>query len=61
MASTLFAQGRNIKQVQHWLGHLAASFTLDTYVSLLDDDLGGALVTIPDAVPEFGELGLAQV
>lgn len=59
VASTLFAQGLNIKQVQHWLGHHARSFTLDTYVSLLDDDLGGALFTIPDALPnrEAAEIG----
>jgi hypothetical protein len=25
--------------VQAWLGHHAASFTLDTYIHLLDDDL----------------------
>jgi integrase len=40
VASQLFARGRNVVQVQHWLGHHAASFTLDTYVHLLDADLG---------------------
>jgi hypothetical protein len=36
--------GRNAKQVQHWLGHHSAAFTLATYVHLLDDDLGGPVV-----------------
>jgi integrase len=39
VASRLFAAGRNAKQVQHWLGHHSASFTLDTYVHLLGGDL----------------------
>lgn len=30
----------NAKQVQAWLGHHAASFTLDVYVHLLPDDVG---------------------
>jgi hypothetical protein len=42
-ASELFAAGRNIKQVQRWLGHHKPSFTLDTYVHLLGDDMGAAL------------------
>jgi integrase len=42
-ASMLFARGRNAKQVQRWLGHHAASFTLDTYTHLLDDGLGDGL------------------
>jgi integrase len=42
VASRMFAAGRNPKQVQHWLGHHSAAFTLKTYVHLLDeDDLGG--------------------
>ncbi|MFI5250510.1 MAG: hypothetical protein ACHQTF_11090 [Gemmatimonadales bacterium] len=32
-----------MKQVQRWLGHHSASFTLDTYIHLLDGDLGGGL------------------
>lgn len=43
VASRLFAEGRNAVQVQHWLGHHSASFTLDTYVHLLDGDLGDPL------------------
>lgn len=39
VASRMFARGRNVVQVQRWLGHHAASFTLDTYVHLLRDDL----------------------
>jgi integrase len=38
-ATLLFASGWNAKQVQRWLGHHKASFTLDTYVHLLPDDL----------------------
>jgi integrase len=41
--SRLFAEGRNAVQVQRWLGHHSASFTLDTYVHLLDNDLGEPL------------------
>ena len=40
VASRLFAHGRNVVQVQRWLGHHSPSFTLDTYVHLLDEDLG---------------------
>lgn len=43
VASRLFAEGRNVVQVQRWLGHHSASFTLDTYVHLLDNDLGAPL------------------
>jgi integrase len=43
VASRLFAEGRNVVQVQHWLGHHAASFTLDTYVHLLENDLAAPL------------------
>jgi integrase len=43
VASRLFAAGRNPVQVQRWLGHHSASFTLDTYVHLLDADLGEPL------------------
>jgi integrase len=47
-ASLLFAEGRNAVQVQRWLGHHSAAFTLATYVHLLDDDLGAPL-TLPGA------------
>lgn len=47
-ATRLFAAGRNAKQVQRWLGHHSAAFTLDTYIHLLDDDLGEPL---PEPVP----------
>jgi integrase len=44
VASRMFAEGRNVKQIQHWLGHHSASFTLRTYVHLLDEeDLGGPI------------------
>ena len=42
-ASILFESGRNIRQVQHWLGHHSPSFTLDTYVHLLDEGVGEGL------------------
>jgi integrase len=38
-ASILFRRGFNPKQVQAWLGHYSAAFTLATYVHLLPDDL----------------------
>jgi integrase len=57
-ASMLFAEGRNAVQVQHWLGHHSAAFTLATYVHLLDGDIGQPLelpvttsVTTPPSAP----------
>ena len=41
-ASLLFEAGRNVKQVQQWLGDATPSFTLDTYVHLLDEGIGDA-------------------
>jgi integrase len=38
-ATTLFRNGWNPKQVQLWLGHHSAAFTVDTYVHLLEDEL----------------------
>ncbi len=38
-ATLLFLSGLNAKQVQAWLGHHSASFTLDTYIHLLPGDL----------------------
>jgi len=43
-ATLLFAEGWNPKQVQKWMGHHSAAFTVDTYVHLLDDDLPAAPV-----------------
>jgi integrase len=45
-ATRLFAAGRNAVQVQRWLGHHSAAFTLSIYVHLLDDDLGEALPSL---------------
>jgi integrase len=42
-ASLLFARGANAVQVQRWLGHHSPGFTLQTYVHLLDKDLGEPL------------------
>jgi integrase len=41
-ASLLFDAGRNIKQIQEWLGHHDPGFTLSTYVHLIDRGLGDA-------------------
>ena len=41
-ASLLFEEGRNVKQVAEWLGHSDPSFTLRTYVHLLDAGVGDA-------------------
>jgi integrase len=44
VASRMFDAGRNAAQIQHWLGHHSAAFTLKTYVHLLDpSDLGGPI------------------
>jgi len=42
-ASMLFDAGRNVKQVSTWLGHADPSFTLRTYIHLIDEGLGGPL------------------
>lgn len=42
-ASLLFKEGRNAVQVQRWLGHHSAAFTLSTYVHLLDGEIGEPL------------------
>jgi hypothetical protein len=49
LPSTLFAQGRNAVQVQRWLGHHSAAFTLSRYVHLLDGVLGAPLDVRLDA------------
>lgn len=41
-ASLLFAEGKNIKQIQTWLGHADPAFTLRTYIHLLEDGVGSA-------------------
>jgi hypothetical protein len=41
-ASHLFEKGRNPKQVADWLGHADPSFTLRTYVHLMDAGVGEA-------------------
>ena len=51
-ASILFDEGRNVVQVQRWLGHHKPSFTIDTYVHLLDDDLGDRSATF-DGISEW--------
>jgi integrase len=39
LATRLFRNGANVKQVQVWLGHNSPGFTLETYVHLLPEDL----------------------
>jgi integrase len=51
-ASLLFANGKNIKQIQTWLGHADPAFTLRTYIHLLDDGVGSA--DFLDAAIEIG-------
>ncbi len=58
-ASMLFATGRNIKQVQEWLGHADPSFTLRTYVHLMDDGVGDADF-FDEAVAPGGGKGVAR-
>ncbi|HEY1854076.1 MAG TPA: tyrosine-type recombinase/integrase [Solirubrobacterales bacterium] len=41
-ASLLFAEGKNVKQVQEWLGHADPSFTLREYIHLMDEGIGSA-------------------
>ena len=41
-APLLFAGGKDVKQVQEWLGHADPGFTLRTYVHLMDEGLGSA-------------------
>jgi integrase len=70
VASRLFDEGRNIKQVQRWLGHHSPSFTLDTYVHLLDEDLGRPLTSVrvkkkpsdgPKTAANHGPVDIAKV
>ena len=42
-ASLLFARGANAVQVQRWLGHHSAAFTLERYVHLLSGEQAQAL------------------
>lgn len=41
-ASLLFANGKNVKQVQAWLGHSDPGFTVRTYIHLMDEGVGDA-------------------
>jgi integrase len=49
VASRLFAEGRSVVAVQHFLGHHSPAFTLSVYVHLMDDsDIGGPLSLRPN-------------
>ena len=52
-ASLLFEAGRNVKQVQAWLGHADPGFTLSTYIHLMDAGVGSAAFF--DEAVETGE------
>jgi integrase len=58
-ASLLFDNGRNIKQVQEWLGHADPGFTLRTYVHLMDAGVGDASFFDAAVVPGGGK-GVAR-
>ena len=49
VTSRMFAAGRNVVQVQKWLGHHKPSFTLDTYVHLMGESIGEPLA-LPEVV-----------
>lgn len=62
-ASMLFAKGMSIKAVQKWLGHHAASFTLDTYIHLMGDEIGSPIELADELAParyENGDLDLGE-
>lgn len=69
-ATTLFRKGLNAKQVQLWMGHHSAAFTLATYVHLLPDDLpdasfldavtGGNKVATRPAEIDRNEVGVGE-
>jgi hypothetical protein len=47
-------------QVQRWLGHHSASFTLDTYVHLLDNHLGEPLQAAGVVLADHPPLDIAS-
>jgi hypothetical protein len=61
-ATGLFRAGWNAVQVQRWLGHHKPSFTIDTYVHLLEQDIpepiavagGNAVATRPPETSRDG-------
>jgi len=55
VASMLFEEGRNARQVSDWLGHADAGFTLRTYVHQHDAGLGGPLDSVGEAAPAGSE------
>src|SRR5580765_3956874 len=69
-ATILFRRGWNAVQVQRWLGHHKPSFTLDTYVHLLDEDVpepdffdqlaGAAPAGTDQTLTRAGRNGLAE-
>jgi integrase len=66
VASRMFANGRNAVEVQRWLGHHSPSFTLDTYVHLLDGHLGAPLEPLrvntgSTDCPEMAENGTGPI
>jgi len=58
-ATRLFREGRNAKQVQRWLGHHSAAFTLETYIHLLSDDQDAPLPP-PEVVEVAAGVGVEK-
>jgi integrase len=56
----LFDRGSNAKQVQKWLGHHSAAFTLETYIHLLSDELDAPLeLPLSESAQSSREVALA--
>jgi integrase len=60
-ASMLFREGWNAAQVQRWLGHHKPSFTLDTYIHLLDEDVPPPTFFDTLTAGPMGNVGATQV
>ena len=54
-AASALCQKRGVKAAQEWLGHHSPSFTLATYVHLLDQDLGEPLLLSENFAHGHGE------
>jgi integrase len=59
-ASLLFAGGKDVKQVQEWLGHGDPGFTLRCYVHLMDEGLGSADFLDAQVAPTKGNAVATQ-
>ena len=57
-ATELFNRGLNAKQLQTWLGHHSAAFTLSVYVHMLSDELPDADFWDTPGVPSVSPPGI---